>query len=296
MDKLTPEHPVNNWPDDPRIVVVGSSHKPEIIPAVKGVMAELQQRGVKHVSIIVQDDARLDHLEADLMIAFGGDGTLLSVARRMGGKQIPVVGVNFGKFGFLAEWELAEFYEDLDSLLAGRFDERQRIMIHAKVERDGKTVFDSLSLNEIVISRSHFSRIVKIDLWVGSKFCTQYHVDGLIISTPSGSTAHQLGAGGPILMPGSEAWVVTPICPHAMTVRPLVIPAEECLATLVEVSDTVAMTVDGQEMFELKMGDRIMVNPSEAPFRVVRSGRHDFFEALRTKLHWSGNMIERKAE
>ncbi len=292
MDKSIPDNPVNNWPADPRIVVVGSSRKPEILPIIQQAITELQKRGIHAITRIVQDDAKLDRLEADLMIVFGGDGTLLSVARRMGGQQIPVVGVNSGKFGFLAEWELDDFYQNLDYLIAGRFYERHRIMIHAKVERDGEMVFDSLSLNEIVISRSHFSRIVKIDLDVRSKFCTQYHVDGLIISTPSGSTAHQLGAGGPILTPGLETWVVTPICPHAMTVRPLVVPAEQCLVTLVEVSDTVAMTVDGQEMFELQVGDRITVEPADSPFRVIRAGHRSFFETLRTKLNWSGNMLK----
>lgn len=291
MDKPVPENPVQNWPPSPRVVVVGSSRKPEIIPTVKKTVKLLRDRGLK-VSMIIQDDANLDHLEADLMIVFGGDGTLLSVARRMGGNQIPVVGVNFGKFGFLAEWELEEFYEDLEHLLAGKFHERNRIMIHARVERDGKEVFDSLSLNEIVVSRSHFSRIVKLDLEVRGKFCTQYHVDGLIISTPSGSTAHQLGAGGPVMTPGLETWVVTPICPHTMTVRPLVVPAEECVVNLVEASDTVAMTVDGQEMFELRVGDQITVDRASSPFRVIRSGRRSFFETLRTKLNWSGNMIQ----
>lgn len=291
MDKPIPDQPVANWPADPSILVVGSSRKPEVVPVINDIVEDLKNR-VSNVDVLIDDDKSLAGYASDLIVVVGGDGTLLSVSRRLGGVEVPVIGVNVGKFGFLAEWEVDEFRKDLPRLIEGRFHVRPRTMLDIKVIRDDEEVFRSLSLNEFVISRSHFSRIVKLRLDVRGKYCTEYHVDGLILSTPSGSTAHQLGAGGPVMAPGLENWVVTPICPHTMTVRPLVVPAEQCMVTLNHCSDTVAITVDGQDMFTLKQGDRIIADKASAPFRVIRSGRRSFFETLRTKLNWSGNMIQ----
>ncbi|MGE0432293.1 MAG: NAD(+)/NADH kinase [Planctomycetota bacterium] len=292
--RLPTPDPAADWPDRPRVAIVGSSRKPETGVAINELESLLRTRADVEVVLVTTDDTRdLSNVNADLMIVFGGDGSLLSVARRMGDNQLPVVGVNFGKFGFLAEWELAEFREDLDLLLRGRFHLRSRVMLAVSVVRNGETVFRTRGLNEMVVSRSHFSRIVQLELWVRKKYCTQYHVDGIIIATPAGSTAHSLSAGGPVLSPGMECWVITPICPHTMTVRPLVVPAGPSEVRVLHADDTIALTVDGQECFVLEMGDVVKVEQPPMHFQLIKSGRRSFFETLRTKLNWSGHTLPR---
>lgn len=281
------------------IILIGSRDREDVRRAVDNVTALI----IDKANLVAADlDGTLDleNTKADLVVVFGGDGKLLSVARRLGGNQVPVVGVNFGKFGFLAEFEHEEFLASLDALLSEdlggegahprRYRVRERMLLEVSVRRAGDVVFSSLAMNDAVISRSHFSRIIQVQLQVDGNYCTRYHVDGIILASPSGSTAHSLGAGGPIVHPSMDAMIIAPICPHTMSVRPLVVPSEsELQLTLVEKSDTVALTVDGQVFKELELGDVVTVTGAAARLQLVESGRRNFYETLQRKLNWAGH-------
>ena len=272
-----------------RVVLTGSGAREDVNRAMNEVEPLIKDLADL---ILVDKNGKEDFakLNADLIILFGGDGSLINVAGRLKGNQIPVLGVNFGKFGFLAEYEFQEFLSDMNKILRGEFEISERMMHKVQIQRAGSPIFTGYALNDAVISRSHFSRIIKISLEVSGQYCTRFHVDGLIISTPSGSTAHSLGAGGPIVHPTMDATIVTPICPHTMSMRPVVLPGELPIKlTLVEKSDTVAVTIDGQVMHELNIGDVVSIELAPDKMLLVVSGRRSFFDRLHTKLNWSGH-------
>lgn len=289
---VSENHVRSDWPACPRVVIVGAGHRDEICAAVAALEAELKARSdAELVAVDLERTLDLSGVRADLLIVFGGDGHLVSVARRMHDNQIPVVGVNFGKFGFLAEYEYEEFLEDLDKkLLRGDFRIRRRLLIGARVIRHGNVVFDSYALNELLVSRPHLSRILQLEVWVYDQYCTRYHVDGLLVATPAGSTAHSLSAGGPIMSPGMEAYVITPICPHTLTVRPLVVKAGPPIRiSIAPNTGEGLLTIDGQDNFALLNGDELIAYRPPTVFQLIKSGRRNFFETLRTKLNWAGH-------
>ena len=272
-----------------KVILVGSEKRENIEQAINEVVPVIER--LAHLVLVdKKEEMDLSKAVADLIILFGGDGSLLNIARRLNGNPTPVLGVNFGKFGFLAEYEFQEFLSDLQSILKGEFEITDRMLLSIGIHRAGKQIFSGVALNDLVISRSHFSRIIQVSLEINHQYCTRYLVDGLIISSPSGSTAHSLSAGGPIIHPALHTLVITPICPHTMTVRPLVVPGDYKLKlTLVGKSDTVAATIDGQILQELIIGDIVEITASKQNFKLVLSGRRTFYDRLRKKLHWSGH-------
>lgn len=283
------------WPERPRVVLVGNTRtatrRQEIAAAMEDLERFLRRDTDAEVAGVDGDRALdLSAIGADLVLNVGGDGSLLSVARRMRDNQIPVAGINFGKFGFLAEFEYEDFLDDLSAIVRGHFRVRERNMIGGRLMRSGAAVADTYALNDLVISRSHYSRIVQLEVWYDDSYCTNYHADGLILATPAGSTAHSLSAGGPILMPSMDAYVVTPICPHSLTVRPLVVQADTKLrVSVAHTDDRVALIADGQDIVEMHLGDELHVYRPVKPFRLIRSGRRTFFDTLRVKLNWAGH-------
>ena len=227
---------------------------------------------------------------ADLAIVFGGDGSILRVARSLGANQIPTIGVNIGKFGFLAEIGPEELGCIIDSLAAGAFEVAPRMMLHCRAARDGQLLKESIGLNDVVVSRGALSRLISIGLFIDDEHVTDYNGDGLIISTPVGSTAHSLAAGGPILEADLKALTVTPICPHTLSNRPLVIPAERRVELVINPTALpVALTIDGQVYAELQPGDRIAVCKAEQEFKLIRTGSRSYYKTLREKLGWGGH-------
>jgi len=228
---------------------------------------------------------------ANLAIVFGGDGSILRVARALGRNQIPTVGVNIGKLGFLAEISPRQLHEAIDALAQGRFDVAKRMMIRCEALRDGNALTESLGLNDAVVSRGAFSRLISIGLFIDGEHVTDYNGDGLIVSTPVGSTAHSLAAGGSILEANLEAFAVTPICPHTLSNRPLVMPSTRTIELLIKPTDLpVALTIDGQVYIELKTGDRVIVRKADVEFRIIQAARHSYYETLREKLGWGGTV------
>jgi NAD+ kinase len=230
--------------------------------------------------------------EADMVLVLGGDGTLLSMADAIGaaGSGIPILGVNFGSLGFLTEVTLDELYPSLDAALSGRAHVEERLMLRARTTREGRVFSTALALNDVVITKGARSRMIDLSVHVGDQFVTRVKADGLIVATPTGSTAYNLAAGGPIVQPSVDALIVTPIAPHTLTNRPIVIPStsEVRVRPVMEERDEVFVTFDGQEGFELKAGDEVAVGRADATLRLIKPSTRSYFEVLRTKLKWGG--------
>ena len=224
----------------------------------------------------------------DLLIVLGGDGTLLSAARAIGERAVPLPGVNLGTLGFLAETSSDELYAALEQAFSGRLVVAERMRLQVEVERHGHVVERALALNDAVIGKSALSRMIDLETRADGAFVTTYHSDGLIVATPTGSSAYSLSAGGPILLPEGESIVLTPICPHTLTQRPLVLPDSYRIEILV--LDTrggdVHLTVDGQVGVALEQGDRVIVARSKHPARLLVSPHRSRFAVMREKLRW----------
>lgn len=225
---------------------------------------------------------------ADMVVVLGGDGTLISTARIIGERDIPILGVNLGSLGFLTEIALDELYPALEKCLAGDFRVSERIMLRAVVQRDGKETASHLVLNDVVINKGALARIVDLKTKVNSLELATFKADGLIISTPTGSTGYSLSAGGPIVNPSMNCIVITPICPHTLTNRPIVIDDSSVVDITVKSLDDedIYLTLDGQVGLELRSGDRIHVSRATHTAKLVMSEERDYFAVLRTKLKW----------
>ena len=226
--------------------------------------------------------------EADLIVALGGDGTLLSVARASGTRSVPILGVNLGRLGFLAEVSLDEVLPTLDKALSGDLAVVSRMRLDVRVRRDNAEIGAFLALNDVVVTNSQLSRMIDIDAYADGVRVTTYHADGLIVATPTGSTAYSLSAGGPLLAPDLAAIVLTPICPHSLTQRPLVLPEGVEVEVVPHAGgESASLTVDGQAgLAELEEGDRITVRRSDHPVEIVASPFLDRYEILHAKLRW----------
>jgi len=225
---------------------------------------------------------------AEMVVVLGGDGTLISTARIIGERDIPILGVNLGSLGFLTEIALDELYPALEKCLAGDFRVSERIMLRAVVERDGKETASHLVLNDVVINKGALARIVDLKTKVDAFDLATFKADGLIISTPTGSTGYSLSAGGPIVNPSMNCIVITPICPHTLTNRPIVIHDGSVVDITVSSLDDedIYLTLDGQVGLELRSGDRIRVSRASHTAKLVMSEERDYFAVLRTKLKW----------
>lgn len=222
----------------------------------------------------------------DMILVFGGDGTFLSIARQMIWKSIPILGVNLGTLGFLTEVRVEEVYETLELVLKGKFNIQERSMLEACVKRQGKELFCLPVLNDVVITKSAIARVIDFQLSLNGTPVARLKADGLICSTPTGSTAYSLAAGGPIVHPKVGGTVITAICPHSLNVRPLVIPEDAQIDVELLLKDgDIMLTLDGQFGYELHQGDVISVTKYKRhSLQVVQSPKRDYFELLRTKL------------
>ena len=238
-------------------------------------------------SHIVDRDALPD--ESDLVIVLGGDGTLLAMAARIAksGRDVPMLGVNFGSLGFLTEIRIDELYPSLERVLDGSASFDVRAMLGAEAIRDGKPVDSRIVLNDVVFTKGALSRMIELSVCVSGGFVTRVKADGLIVASATGSTAYNLAAGGPIVHPGVDAILLTPIAPHTLTNRPVVIPGGELVdVTPIDGSADVFVTYDGQSGYPLKTGDLIRVKKSDRTLRLVKAAARGYFELLREKLKW----------
>jgi NAD+ kinase len=256
--------------------------------AAHGMTAVLEKETaglVPSASVQAASKAELPGL-VDLLIVLGGDGTLLSMARAVGDLGVPILGVNLGGLGFLTATTLDEMVPALEAVRAGGMAIEERMVLGARLVRNGQMVGEYSALNDVVITKSAMSRIVDLAVSVGGRHATAYRADGLIISTPTGSTAYNLSTGGPILFPTMDAVVLTPIAPHTLSNRPIVIPASERIEVTLLDDQDVMLTMDGQVGVPLRERDTVEVQKATARIRLLRFPQKDFFSVLRTKLKW----------
>lgn len=280
-----------------RIGVVTKPNKPEAEPVLRTLTAWLRERGCEAAldreaaAIFPAAGPGLPRAEvaawADLIVVLGGDGTILSVARLIGRREVPILGVNLGGLGFLTEITLDELFPALEAVLGRDFDVSRRLTLTARVLRGGEAVASFEALNDAVITKTAPSRIVDLETHVNGEYVATFRADGLIVSTPTGSTAYCLAAGGPIIYPTLPALVIIPICPHTLTNRPLVIP-DSAVVEIVQGSagEEVHLTVDGQVGAGLRHRDVVVLKRSDRTIALIKSPKLNYFELLRTKLKW----------
>ncbi|MBS1815595.1 MAG: NAD(+)/NADH kinase [Acidobacteria bacterium] len=233
------------------------------------------------------DRAQLIGHNPELVIVLGGDGTLLAAARAFAKTDIPILSVNLGSLGFLTEVPLSQLYITLEGWLEGRSGLDERGMMHARLVRDGKIIHEWDALNDVVISKGAIARMGDYNIHLDRQLVAQFRADGIIVATPTGSTAYNLSANGPIVMSSVDALIVTPICPHLLTIRPIVVPGgAEISVCVTGIADQTYLTVDGQEAVELQLNDELNCGRSPYRVRMVRLGEHGLFGVLRSKLKW----------
>lgn len=228
--------------------------------------------------------------DVSYVVVLGGDGTLLGAARRVGTFGVPILGVNLGGLGFLTEIPLKRLYPTMEMMLKGTLDVESRLMLETKVLRDGEEMCRFPVLNDVVINKGPLARIIDLDVYINDRFLTTYRSDGLIIATPTGSTAYNLSAGGPILYPTMENFIMTPICPFTLTNRPIILPDSHriCIKMRKKSEENVSLTFDGQVGFDFSHGDKVLIYKSKEKITLIKSPDQTYFEILRAKLMWGG--------
>lgn len=265
------------------IGIVPHTGKPVAMALTTELETFLHSRGVK--TQIIEEPNR-DNLEQfDIVIVLGGDGTLLNAARLTSEVQVPVFGVNVGHLGFLTEVETDGLFPALETLLARDYQLEERMLIEASVKRQGEIIGTFLALNDFVITRGTFARIIDLSTFVDSQHVTDYVADGIIISTPTGSTAYSLSAGGPIIEPLLESICITPICAHSLASRSVLArPQAEVCVRLNSASEEVMLTIDGQHGFPLQTGDQVTIKRAKNPALFVKLSGRGFFQVLHSRL------------
>jgi NAD+ kinase len=276
-----------------RVGIVPRLHSEPAAQLAREMVARLAQRGVQAV---VETEAAVPGLpcepgrelggRADLIVVLGGDGTLIHAAGLCAGREVPILGVNMGTLGFLTEFPRDRVWEALDAALSGKLHASRRLMLSAEVRRNGQVLLSGAALNDVVISRDALSRLARLDVSVDENEAATYEADGLIIATPTGSTAYSLSAGGPIVYPTLDAILLTPICPHALTQRPVVLPADLPVRVKLVSRGEMFVSIDGSHGRHLEAGDEVQVRT--APHRTVLLKNPDLdpFAILRQKLRW----------
>lgn len=260
----------------------------EIIPYMekKGFEIYLDEDAASMVKRTGVGRSQLPEL-VDAVIVLGGDGTMLSVARLVAHKDIPILGINLGGLGFITEINRSEIKDAIDKMLVEECEVEERLMLKVHIHRLGEKISDYLVLNDVVINKGALARIIDLETFIDHQYVTTYKADGLIISTPTGSTAYNLSAGGPIIHPTLNSVVITPICPHTLTNRPLVISYESMIEIVLQSeSEDVFLTLDGQVGYSIRKGDRVEIMRSEHKTKLLIPCEKNYFNILRTKLKW----------
>lgn len=277
--------------------IVSKPEKPELSQIVPELVRWLEQHSYhvfmdQETAAYMENSHEVLHREQiasrnpDFVVVLGGDGTLLSAARAVAPAQIPILGVNLGSLGFLTEVPLSDLYPTLRAVVANDCEVESRSMIHARLVRDGQQLADYHALNDCVISKTTIARLASFELYIDKHYVSNYRGDGLIISTPTGSTAYSLAAGGPVLMPQVGALEICPICPHSLTHRPLVVRDTVEIEIVVQsATDEAFLSIDGQIGVPVAEGDKLICCKSPYETKLLRL-RKSFFEVLRTKLKW----------
>lgn len=289
-------------PDIQRVGLIGHSEKVADTDAVahaarrlraakREVWADAPTAAAARIRARVAPDASAVARAVDLLLVFGGDGTMLRVAREVAGAHTPLLGVNLGGLGFLTAVRTNELDHALEQIWEGHFSFESRALLESLAQTEGR-ILRASALNDIVISRGIVSRLIQLDVDVDGEPLTRYRGDGLIISSPTGSTAYSLAAGGALVAPSADVFALTPICPHTLTNRPLILPLRSVIRVrAISPKPSTILSADGQMLGELNTGDTVTVRRSRRSVRLVQLGQRSFFEALREKLHWRGAYV-----
>lgn len=282
------------------IGLIGKYIDPSVGDAVRTLAAHLASRGC--TVIVDEETARLlpgEKLTAgnrdeigrrcDLAVVVGGDGTMLHAARSLADHEVPLVGVNLGHLGFLTDIPPSLMTDSLDQILAGNYTVEERLMLRATVLRGGEEVVAYDALNDLVLHKWDSARMIELETYIDGHFLNVFRADGLIVSTPTGSTAYALSAGGPLVHPTLSALLIVPVCPHTMSNRPIVIGGDARIEVVVsdQRRDHAQITSDGQVSFALQAGDRVVIVRKDRPVRLLHPARHDHYDVLRAKLRWA---------
>ena len=281
-----------------KVGIVANTEKEKIAEYARSLKEWLEERGIEvfieadiAAKIGIRGGLAWDDLarRAELIAVLGGDGTMLRTARYVAKYNVPIVGINMGSFGYLTEVNLNEMHSALELILRGNYLMEKRMMLDVSIIH-GKTIINAGNvLNDAVINRGNLSRIVELETTINSKYLTTYKADGLIISTPTGSTAYSLSAGGPIVYPEKDLIVLNPICPHTLTNRPIILPEDSDLRVRVWSKERGAtLTLDGQQSYRIRSGDGITIRKSRCITKLVLSPHRSYWEILRSKLGWGG--------
>jgi NAD+ kinase len=280
--------------------LIGKFGDPKVSEAILRVHSVLQNHEIKvlldqataeqHTNLEIETASRNKIGQTcDLAIVVGGDGTLLDAARSLSDHGVPIVGVNLGRLGFLADVSPKEVETKLEEILKGEYTEEERFLLHASVERDGKIIAEGDALNDVVIHKWEVARMIEFETKINQQYVHTHRSDGLIVSTPTGSTAYALSGGGPILHPGLDAVTIVPICPHTLSNRPVVVTSD----SVIEITITEGgrndgqLTCDGQLHHRLEMGDTVKVMAKPKKLRLLHPSGYDYYQILRAKLHWA---------
>ena len=285
-----------------RIGIVLKPHQPEALKTICELVVWLAERGITLVGGPDLERERIEHetgcsvpqvehnnlaADVDLMLVLGGDGTMIATARMIGDQEVPVLGVNYGGLGYLAEFRIEELYSALESILADNYRLDRRVMLAVEHSRGDNSPNTYRVLNDVVINKSALARIIEIETYLNSQFVNSFRADGLIVSTPTGSTAYNLSAGGPVIFPSMNAVVITPICPFTLSNRPIVVPDDAEIELLLKTDkEDVTLTLDGQVGFPLKVADHVRIRKSRTTFNLIQPSNRNYFDVLRDKLRW----------
>jgi NAD+ kinase len=258
-----------------------------------GLAVTLEEETAAHTGITAYPRLAAGALGAacDIAVVVGGDGTMLGIARQLARHDTPLVGINQGRLGFITDVALGEFEAALGAILAGDYDEEKRTMLEGGVERDGTTIFEGLALNDVIVSRGASAGMVELRIEIDGEFVAQLRADGLIIGSPTGSTAYALSAGGPILHPGIAGWALVPIAPHDLSNRPIVVPDSGEVTIEIVAGRDASVNFDMQSLTSLAHGDRICVRRSAYRVRFLHPRGWSYYATLRGKLHWASGTV-----
>jgi len=273
------------------VLIIANLHKERSGEFAEVIAQELREEGIE--AVVFKFTGKPSPLPAnhfDLAFSLGGDGTVLYASRILSESRVPIIGVNMGDFGFLTEITESEWRESFEGFRSGRLDIAERFILRVSVDRAGKEVAAFNGLNDVVITAAGIAKIIRLSVSLSSQTLGGYRADGIIVATPTGSTAHSAAAGGPILDPRLDAMVINPICPFTLSHRPIVVPGSEKIRIDVDQQQRteVLMTVDGQLVFPLSEKDVVRIERGEARARIVSAPSRSFYEVLRSKLNWSG--------
>ncbi len=279
------------------VALISKPQKPDLGPLISEVVVWLRTRGFEVIldpvsgtytqaAPVVPRHEMVAH-QPELVIVLGGDGTLLAAARVFAKSGVPILSVNLGSLGFLTEVRLSELFPNLDGWIHRQCQIDARAMLHVEIWRDGACFRSYEALNDIVVSKGAIARMGDFKVYHFDQLASSFRADGVIVSTPTGSTAYNLAANGPVMAPDVDAMIVTPICPHLLTIRPMVVRGDaQITLSVVGVPDQTFLTVDGQEAVQVRVGDQIRCFRSEHKVRLVRMRANGFFDVLRQKLKW----------